>query len=101
MQKKQIKERNIELYEQILKLKDLDQCVRFFQDLCSIQELGAIEQRYEVARMLHDGKVYAEICQATKASSATISRVNRVLQYGEGGLREVVEASLNEERNEN
>ncbi len=82
-------EKNRELYESILKLKDLDQCERFFKDLCSITELNAMEQRFMVAKMLYEGKVYTEICEKTHASSATISRVNRALNYGENALREV------------
>lgn len=82
-------ETNKELYETILNLKDLDQCIRFFKDLCSITELNAMEQRFLVAKMLHEGKVYTEICEQTHASSATISRVNRALNYGENALREV------------
>ena len=85
------KEKSRELYESILKLKDLDQCERFFKDLCSITELNAIEQRFMVAKMLYEGKVYTEICEKTHASSATISRVNRALNYGENALREVFE----------
>ena len=82
-------ETNKELYETILNLKDLDQCLRFFKDLCSITELNAMEQRFLVAKMLYEGKVYTEICEQTHASSATISRVNRALNYGENALREV------------
>ncbi len=85
------KEKSRELYESILKLKDLDQCERFFKDLCSITELNAMEQRFMVAKMLYEGKVYTEICEKTHASSATISRVNRALNYGENALREVFE----------
>lgn len=82
-------EKSRELYETILNLKDLDQCERFFKDLCSITELNAMEQRFMVAKMLYEGKVYTEICEKTHASSATISRVNRALNYGENALREV------------
>ena len=91
MAKTQENEKNTELYECILRLKDLDQCERFFSDLCSITELSAMEQRFMVAKMLHEGKVYTEICEQTHASSATISRVNRALNYGKNALREVFE----------
>ncbi len=92
MAKTQENEKNTELYECILRLRDLDQCERFFSDLCSITELSAMEQRFMVAKMLHEGKVYTEICEQTHASSATISRVNRALNYGKNALREVFES---------
>ncbi len=84
------KERKIAMYEAILQLKDLDECCRFFDDLCAVTELRSMEQRFEVARMLTDNKVYTEIKDETNASSATISRVNRVLNYGTGCLSEVI-----------
>ena len=87
------------LYESILRLKDLDQCERFFSDLCSMTELSAMEQRFMVAKMLYEGKVYTEIYEKTHASSATISRVNRALNYGADALREVF-ASMEKERTE-
>ena len=80
------KDPSMALYEQIIKLQDVDSCYRFFQDLCSITELRAMEQRFDVAKLLYDGKVYTEIVEATRASSATISRVNRALRYGDNGL---------------
>ena len=85
------KERNEELYRAILTLETVDECMRFFDDLCSVNELKAIEQRYQVASLLHDGKVYTEILEKTGASSATISRVNRSLQYGADGYAVVFE----------
>ena len=78
-----------EMYEAILTLETLDECVRFFDDLCSVTELRAIEQRYHVARMLDEGHVYSSILEETGVSSATISRVNRSLQYGAGGYEVV------------
>ena len=80
-----------ELYKTIMELKDVDECERFFHDLCSITELSAIEQRFEVARLLSQGQVYNDIMERTGASSATISRVNRVLNYGKDGLKDVLE----------
>ena len=85
------KERNNDLYEAILSLKDMDECIAFFDDICAMNELRSIEQRYEVAKMLKDEKVYTEIMQKTNASSATISRVNRMLNYGTGCLGKVLE----------
>ena len=79
------KPRNQKMYEAILSLQDLDECIRFFDDLCTVTELMAMEQRYQVASCLNDGKIYNEILAETGASSATISRVNRSLQYGRGG----------------
>ena len=79
----------MEMYEAILSLETLDECVRFFDDLCSVNELCAIEQRFQVARMLNDGHIYNTILEQTGASSATISRVNRSLRYGVDGYEVV------------
>ena len=78
------------LYETILELKDLDECKKFFSDLCTVAELRAIEQRFEVALLLSDGMIYNAILERTGASSATISRVNRSLQYGADGYQTVL-----------
>ena len=91
MIKKPSKEASMALYEQIAALDNVDACYRFFQDLCSITELRAMEQRFDVAKLLYEGKVYTEIVENTGASSATISRVNRALKYGENGLMEAFE----------
>ena len=82
---KRERERNILMYEAILSLRDVDEAIRFFDDLCSITELRAIEQRFQVAKLLSEGHIYSAILDETGASSATISRVNRSLQYGAGG----------------
>ena len=74
-----------EMYQAILTLETLDECVRFFSDLCSVAEIQAMEQRFLVARLLDEGHIYSSILERTGASSATISRVNRSLQYGEDG----------------
>jgi len=79
------KPRNDKLYEAILSLNTVDECKQFLEDLCSISEIMAMEQRYQVASCLHKGMIYNDILAATGASSATISRVNRSLQYGKGG----------------
>lgn len=79
------KPRNKKMYEAILSLKDIDECMKFFDDLCTVTELLAIEQRFQVASCLDDGMIYNDILAETGASSATISRVNRSLQYGAGG----------------
>ena len=80
------KERSMALYESILQLKDMEECCAFFDDLCTVGELRAMEQRFDVALLLDEGLVYTEILEKTGASSATISRVNRCLNYG-GGYR--------------
>lgn len=79
-------ERNTALYEAILRLNSLDECIRFFDDLCAVTELRTMEQRYAVAGCLLQGKVYSEIRRETGASSATVSRVNRMLNYGTGSV---------------
>ena len=85
MNKLQKKPKNINMYKAILSLETLDECIKFFDDLCSVSELMAIEQRYQVASCLNKGMIYNDILAETGASSATISRVNRSLQYGSGG----------------
>lgn len=78
------------LYRAVLTLKDLDECRRFFTDLCTVAELRAMEQRLEVAQLLSEGRIYNDILERTGASSATISRVNRALQYGADGYKAVL-----------
>ena len=68
----------------------MEECKNFFQDLCTVSELQAIEQRMEVAILLNDGMIYNQILERTGASSATISRVNRALQYGANGYKTVL-----------
>lgn len=79
------KPRNDNMYKAILTLKTVDECKNFFDDLCTVTELMAMEQRYQVAACLDKGMIYNDILAQTGASSATISRVNRSLQYGNGG----------------
>lgn len=92
MAKNESKQRSMALYETILKLKDLDECCRFFDDLCTPTELRSLEQRFDVAVYLQQGLVYLDILEKTGASSATISRVRRsMLDNGAGGvMREVI-----------
>lgn len=85
MNKQAKKPRNEEMYRAILTLKTVEECESFFDDLCTITELQAMEQRYQVASLLNKGCIYNEILEQTGASSATISRVNRSLQYGQDG----------------
>ncbi|MBQ8586993.1 MAG: TrpR-like protein [Oscillospiraceae bacterium] len=82
---------NCELYRALTLLKTPEEFHKFFLDLCTLSELNAIEQRYEVAKMLHADMIYNEILAKTSASSATISRVNRSLMNGEGAYEMVFE----------
>ncbi len=79
------------LFEAVLKLKDIDECYRFFEDICTVNEIKSLAQRLDVARMLMEGRTYTEICRTTGASTATISRVNRSLNYGADGYRMILE----------
>ena len=79
------KPRNENMYKAILSLNSVEECMRFFDDLCTVSELMAMEQRYQVATCLNEGMIYNDILAETGASSATISRVNRSLQYCSGG----------------
>ena len=75
------------LYRAILTLKTEEEVYNFFQDLCTVTELRAMEQRFEVAVLLNEGMIYNDILERTGASSATISRVNRSLAFGHGGYQ--------------
>lgn len=85
------------MYQAILTLETVEECKKFFDDLCTVTELQAMEQRYQVASYLEDGLIYNDILERTGASSATISRVNRSLQYGVGGY-EIVFGRLKKNR---
>lgn len=86
------------LFEAILKLENIEECYRFFEDICTIKELQSISQRLEVARLLESGKTYSEIEEATGASTATISRVNRCLHYGADGYKLILQKLVNQEK---
>ena len=75
----------------ILELKDIEECYKFFEDVATINELKALSQRIKVAKMLKEKMVYTEIAETTGASTATISRVNKCLNYGEGGYNIVLD----------
>ena len=75
------------LFNSILTLKNIDECYAFFEDICTIKEIQSIAQRVVVAKMLTEGKVYSDIVAETGASTATISRVNRSLNYGNDGYK--------------
>ena len=80
-----------ELFEAVLTLKTVEECESFFSDLCTVKEIKETSQRFEVAKLLSKGYVYSDIAEKTGASTATISRVNRALNYGEGGYKTVIE----------
>ena len=83
---KKIKTEAVEsLFEAILQLENKEECFNFFEDLCTVNELLSLSQRFEVASMLREKKTYIEIVEKTGASTATISRVNRSLNYGTDG----------------
>lgn len=79
------------LFEAILRIRDIDECYNFFEDICTVAEIKAIAQRLEVAKMLRDGHTYTDISERTGASTATISRVNRSLNYGADGYKTILE----------
>ncbi len=80
-----------QFYRAILALEDEEECRKFFDDVATIKEALDLSARLEVARLLDDGVVFSEISKATGASSATISRVNKCLTYGEGGYKTVLD----------
>jgi TrpR-related protein YerC/YecD len=79
-----------QLFQAVLSLRDMEECYRFFDDLCTVNEIQSLAQRLEVARMLQDGKTYHKIETETGASTATISRVKRCLNYGNDGYEFVL-----------
>nr|WP_297280054.1 YerC/YecD family TrpR-related protein [uncultured Butyricicoccus sp.] len=80
-----------ELFEGVLSLTSVEECYNFFEDLCTITELRAMAQRFQVAKMLDEGQIYSDIVKETGASTATISRVNKCLIYGTDGYRMVLD----------
>ena len=93
-----IRDENMDkLFEAILKLESVEECYDLFDDLCTVSELLAIKQRFWVARLLSAGYIYTDIVEMTGASTATISRVNRSLNYGKGGYRKALERVKEEE----
>ena len=84
------------LFEAILSLESREECYSFFEDLCTVNELLSLSQRFEVAAMVRDNKTYLDIAEKTGASTATISRVNRSLNYGNDGY-EMVFSRMNKD----
>lgn len=80
-----------QLYKAILSLQSMEECTAFFDDICTIQELETLSQRFEVANLLHKGHNYVDINKLTGASTATICRVSKCLTYGEGGYEAVLQ----------
>lgn len=97
MNKKLESESTEQLFDAILSLQDREECFRFFEDLCTVNEILSLAQRYQVAKMLSDGKTYIEIAEKTGASTATISRVNRSLNYGNDGYSMVFDRIFSED----
>ena len=89
--RKQQKENIDTLFKAILSLENIEECYSFFEDACTIQELESIAQRFEVARHLHSGKSYAEVNKLTGASTATICRVGKCVNYGNGGYKTAID----------
>jgi TrpR-related protein YerC/YecD len=79
------------LFDAILLLENRDDCYRFFEDICTIGEVQSMAQRLQVAEMLKEGRTYTDIAQTTGASTATISRVKRFLNYGANGYNIILE----------
>lgn len=91
MQLNKIRRRQTDqLFNAILQLKDLDECYEFFDDLCTISEVQSLSQRLDVAQMLQMKKTYDTIQEETGASTATISRVRRCVDYGSGGYEKIL-----------
>lgn len=88
------------LFDAVLKLKDRDECLRFFNDLCSIEELRSMSRRMEVAQLLYERMSYNDIAARTGASTATISRVNKCLNYGQNGYNLVLKRLKEQENGE-
>ena len=91
MSKNVITEAVDHLFDAILSLENKEECYKFFEDVCTVNELLAFSQRYEVAKMLREQRTYLDIAEKTGASTATISRVNRSLNYGNDGYDMVFE----------
>lgn len=87
-----------QLFKAILSLENIDECYQFFEDVCTVAELKSLAQRLEVARMLEANNTYGEIAAQTGASTATISRVKRALNYGADGYKIVLSRTIPEDR---
>lgn len=88
------------LFDAILSLETREECYNFFEDLCTVKEISDMAQRLEAAKLLLNGSTYDQIVKAVEISTATISRINRCIQYGEGGYQTVIERLEQAEPNE-
>ena len=79
------------LFDCVLSLKTREECYDFFEDLCTVKEISDMAQRLQAAKLLLDGATYEQIVKAVEISTATISRINRCIQYGSGGYRDTIE----------
>ncbi len=94
-----LKDKNLDdLFDAVLTLETREECYNFFEDLCTILELKSLSQRFQVAKMLNEHHVYSDIVNETGASTATISRVNRSINYGSDGYRVVFERLKNKDK---
>ncbi len=89
-----------ELFKAVLLLDSEENCYRFFEDICTVNELNSISQRWHVAQLLSEGKTYSEIEKITKASTATLSRINKCLVYGADGYRRMLDKVAEQENGE-
>ena len=80
-----------ELFDEILKLETEEECEKFFDDLCTINELDAMLQRIKAAKMLLEDKTFQEVIKETQISSATLARVSKCIKYGDGGYKDILE----------
>ena len=87
-----------QLFDAILSLKTREECYQFFDDLATMNEINALGQRFQVAKLLTEGHTYSKIEQETKASTATISRVRRCIDYGSGGYQLVLKRMLEDNK---
>ena len=88
------------LFDVILSLRDREECYRFFDDLCTVKEISDMSQRLEAAKLLLEGKTYEQIVKSAEISTATISRINRCIQYGAGGYQTIIERMQKPEQEE-
>ena len=86
------------LFDAILSLEDRDECYQFFEDLCTVKEVADMAQRLEAAKLLLAGKTYEQIVRSAEISTATISRINRCIQYGSGGYQAIIERLQEKEK---
>ena len=86
------------LFDAILSLEDRDECYQFFEDLCTVKEVADMAQRLEAAKLLLAGKTYEQIVRSAEISTATISRINRCIQYGSGGYQAIIERLQEQEK---